>query len=404
MGERSGALDLDARHHGAGMSPEQLQHQVAELEAEVEHLAAELLRKDELLATLGHELRNPLGPIRAAVELWRHHGAALTDEQRQRTVEVVGRQADHLAHLVDDLLDVSRVSPGRIRLRRTALDLREILEQSHDAIRGKAQLHRVTFVLPPEPVRVHGDPVRLRQVFVNLLDNALKFTQRSRGITVRLAADAERALVTVTDEGVGIAPGRLAALFGPPAPPDSPEQPNGLGLALVRQLVELHRGSVSARSEGIGRGSEFTVSLPLAGKPGRPLRVPQSAVDASGAPIHLLVVDDNIDGARMLGHLLEVHGYRTSLAFDGAGAIEAFARLRPDAVLLDLGLPDIDGLEVARHIRLQWPGVHIIAVTGHGDEHVRSLVREAGFAAHLLKPVDIDALRRALDELGATRR
>jgi CheY-like chemotaxis protein len=168
----------------------------------------------------------------------------------------------------------------------------------------------------------------------------------------------------------------------------------------VRQLVELHRGSVSVRSGGIGRGSEFTVSLPLAGNSAPALH----DREAPAAPIHLLLVDDNVDGARMLGHLLEVHGYRISLAFDGAGAIEAFARLRPDAVLLDPGLPDIDGLEVARHMRLQWPGVHLIAVTGHGDEHVRSLVRETGFAAHVLKPVEIDALRRTLDKVGATRR
>lgn len=401
MGGPSGRADLDARGDGAGMSPEQLQGQLAELEAEIEDLRSELQRKDDLLATLGHEFRNPLGPIRAAVELWRHHGAALTDEQRQRTVEVVGRQADHLAHLVDDLLDVSRVNPGRIRLRRSALDLREILEQSHDAVRGKAQLHRLTISLPPEPVPIQGDAVRLRQVFVNLLDNAVKFTQRGRGVTVRVSADSERALVTVSDEGVGIDPARQAGIFGPPARPEHADQPHALGLASVRQLVELHRGSVSARSDGIGRGSEFTVSLPLAGKAAPSLHGREAA---PAAQIHLLLVDDNVDGARMLGHLLEVHGYRISLAFDGAGAIEAFGRLRPDAVLLDLGLPDIDGLEVARHMRLQWPGVHLIAVTGHGDEHVRSLVRETGFAAHLLKPVDIDALRRTLDKVGATRR
>jgi CheY-like chemotaxis protein/two-component sensor histidine kinase len=384
------------------MSSEHPQRLVAELEAEVEELRAELQRKDDLLATLGHEFRNPLGPIRAAVELWRHHGAALTDEQRQRTVEVVGRQADHLAHLVDDLLDVSRVNPGRIRLRRGALDLREILEQSHDAVRGKAQLHRLTISLPTEPIPVQGDAVRLRQVFVNLLDNAVKFTQRGRGITVRVTAGSEQAVVTVTDEGVGIDPARLHGIFGPPARPEDADQPHGLGLGLawVRQLVELHRGSVSVRSGGIGRGSEFTVSLPLAGNSAPALH----DREAPAAPIHLLLVDDNVDGARMLGHLLEVHGYRISLAFDGAGAIEAFARLRPDAVLLDPGLPDIDGLEVARHMRLQWPGVHLIAVTGHGDEHVRSLVRETGFAAHVLKPVEIDALRRTLDKVGATRR
>jgi two-component system, chemotaxis family, CheB/CheR fusion protein len=375
---------------------------VSEQAAETERLTADARRKDEFLAMLGHELRNPLAPIRAAVELWRHHAGVLTEEQRQWTVDVVSRQADHLAHLVDDLLDVSRLTHNKIRLRRAVIDLREIIEQSRDVLRAQAQLHQLELVLPSTPLRVDGDTVRLRQVLVNLLDNALKFTPRGGRIMVRAGIESGSAVVRIEDDGIGIAPELLDRVFGSFTQGDHPLAREagglGLGLTLVRRLVELHGGTVTVHSKGIGRGSEFTISLPLA-LGATTSTGPSPAALGGLAGLRLLVVDDNVDGAQMLGHLLDAHGHHSSLAFDGAGAIEMFDQLRPDAALLDLGLPDIDGLEVARHIRARFPAAHLIAITGYGDDRIRAKARESGFTDHLLKPVDLEALRRALDKV-----
>ncbi|MBC8071595.1 MAG: response regulator, partial [Deltaproteobacteria bacterium] len=375
-----------------------------ELAGEAERLVADARRKDEFLAMLGHELRNPLAPIRAAVELWRHHAGVLTDAQRDWTVDVVSRQADHLAHLVDDLLDVSRVTLNKVRLRREIVDLREIVEQARDVVRSQSQLHNIELALPSMPMRVDGDPVRLRQVLVNLLDNALKFTPRGGHIFVRAGIEAGSAVVRVRDDGIGISPDMIERVFGLFTQGEQPLARTsgglGLGLPLVRRLVELHGGTVTVHSQGIGRGSEFVISLPsVLGR----ITANLAAVDMleGMSKLRLLVVDDNVDGAQMLGHLLEAHGHHTTLAFDGAGAIEVFDELKPDAVLLDLGLPDIDGLEVARHMRATAPGVHLIAITGYGDDRIRSKVRDSGFADHLLKPVDLDALRRSLEKVVA---
>jgi PAS domain S-box-containing protein len=367
--------------------------------AQAEHLAAEARRKDEFLAMLGHELRNPLAPIRAAVELWRHNGGQLSEQQRQWTVDVVSRQADHLVHLVDDLLDVSRVTHGKIRLHRSEVDLRDVVEQAREVMRSQIQLHRLQLFLPPVPIRVDGDVVRLRQVAVNLLDNAIKFTPRGGAITIRVCSEGGQGRIIVRDEGVGIAPETIATVFGLFAQSEHSLTRAagglGLGLALVRRLVELHGGTATIRSEGLGHGTEVEVALPLV-VGSSPTRGSVVAPAPTVATLELLVVDDNVDGAQMVGKLLEAIGHRVELAFDGVSAMEAFEQRRPDAVLLDLGLPDIDGVEVGRHMKKSSPSAWLIALTGHGDDRVRAQVREAGFADHLLKPVELESLRRAL--------
>jgi CheY-like chemotaxis protein/two-component sensor histidine kinase len=352
---------------------------------------------------LGHELRNPIAPIRAAVDLWRAQGGQLSTEQRSRSVEVVARQADHLTRLVDELLDVSRVTHGKIELRRETLDLRETIEQSRDALREHSRDHVVELDVPERAVMIDGDPVRLRQVFVNLLDNAVKFTKKGGRIAVQLTSDDSIATVHVRDDGVGIAPDQIERVFtafaqGEARPLARAKGGLGLGLALVRRLVELHGGSVAAQSDGVGHGADLIVRMPIAAH-ARPARVVDSVRESAPAEaLGLLVVEDNEDGAEMLEELLRAMGHRPSVALDGAAALAAIANARFDAVLLDLGLPDMDGLEVARQMRAHSPGTTLIAITGHGDRATRARVIEDGFAAHLLKPVDAATLRQTLAE------
>jgi PAS domain S-box-containing protein len=370
--------------------------------SEVAELDDEAKRKDEFLAMLAHELRNPLAPVRAAVEVWRQHGDRLTEQERSWTLEVVRRQADHLAYLLDDLLDVSGASRGKITLRRSPVDLREIAAQAHDAVRAAAQMHRVTISSPGHPVLVDADPTRLRQVVVNLLDNALKYTPRGGNVWLRIASDPRDGVLVVRDDGVGIAPDMLEALFGMFHQGGDglggAQGGLGLGLALVRRLVELHGGTVAAHSEGDGRGSEFVVRLPRLADEHQLART--SDEQRTELPtLHMLVADDNVDAAEMLAMLLVADGHRTTLAFDGIAAIEAFERTRPDVVLLDLGLPDIDGFQVAAHLRKLAPNIPVVAITGHGSEDIRARTREGGFAAHVVKPVDVQSLRRTLVEI-----
>jgi len=393
------ALECDARGKVVAHRFILLDVSTEERAREAERLAEEGQRKDEFLAMLAHELRNPLAPIRAAVELWRHHADSLTLEQSRWSVEVVSRQADHLAHLVDDLLDVSRVSHGKIRLRPSKTDLREVLEQAHDALRAASLLHKLTFELPPNPVWVEGDATRLRQVVVNLVDNAIKYTPKGRAIAVRVRAEGEDAVLEVGDEGVGLQAEQLESIFGLFAQGHSTLTHSqgglGLGLTLVRRLVELHGGTVRARSEGLGKGSTFVVRLPRVEGPSATMQTGAARNTTPGGR-RILVVDDNVDAAEMLATLLEAEGHEPALAYDGAGAMEMFEKIRPEVVLLDLGLPDVEGLDVARHLRARSSDVLLVAVTGYGDETMRARSRESGFDHHLLKPVDLDVLRGLL--------
>jgi signal transduction histidine kinase len=362
---------------------------------DAERLAQEARHKDNFLATLAHELRNPLAPIRAAVTLWREHGGELTDDRRRWSVDVVARQVEHLSHLVDEILDVSRVTHGKIRLRRSVLDLRDVVDQAHEAVKASAQRHELRVEHEDAPLFVDGDTTRLRQILVNIVENALRYTPAGAGIVVRTRREANDCIVEVCDEGVGIAPGDLEAVFDLFHQNESATGLGaaglGLGLALVRKLVDLHGGTVSARSEGLGHGATFLVRLPRVEAPHTERAPSESQLMRLGAR-KLLVVDDNVDGAQMLATFLEAEGHHATIVYDGMGAMESFETVRPDVVLLDLGLPDVDGLEVGRHLRARSSKVVLVAVTGYGDESTRARTRESGFDHHLLKPIDFDKL------------
>lgn len=373
---------------------------VEERAEQAERLTLESRNKDEFLAMLAHELRNPLAPIRAVVELWRNHPGD-TRVDMKRGAEIIDRQVNHLAHLVDDLLDVSRVSLGKIRLRRKSLDVRDAVRHAIDAVQAAAQRHAVRVEVPEEPMWVDADPTRLRQIVTNLLDNAIKYTPSDGHILVSAATEGAEAVVRVRDSGVGLPPDMLESVFelftqGERTLARS-QGGLGLGLTLVRRLVELHGGNVSASSDGVGHGSTFVVRLPL-------VECPRGSAAASESQVRrlrgrrVLVVDDNVDAAELLAAILGAEGHDVALAYDGMGAMETFERTHPDIVLLDLGLPDIDGLELARHFHVRNRGVLLVAVTGYGDDGMRARSREAGFHHHLLKPVDFDVLRQILIE------
>jgi len=354
-------------------------------------------RKDEFLATLAHELRNPLAPISNAVHLLRRPDGRRTAD---RMVEMVGRQVRQIVRLVDDLMDVSRITQGKLELRREPLSLAEILsmaiETSMPAIEGGR--HELTVSLPEQTLILEADKVRLTQAFGNMLNNAAKYTDRGGHIWVSAWAEGNQVVVSVRDTGIGIPPAQLPHVFEmfSQAHRDSARGQAGLGIGLtmVRSLVELHGGSVEARSEGSGRGSEFLVRLPLAGT-ASPSEAHHEA--AEGPPLggrRVLVVDDNGDAAESLALLLHSAGAGVRTARDGPSGLMAAAEFAPHAVLLDLGMPGMDGLEVARRLRadLRRAGLSIVALTGWGQQEDRRRTREAGFDHHLTKPVDVDQL------------
>jgi PAS domain S-box-containing protein len=359
-------------------------------------------RKDEFLATLAHELRNPLAPISNAVHLLRHpEGRRRAD----RIVEMVGRQVRQIVRLVDDLMEVSRITRGKIELERKPLLLADVVnaavETSQPAI-DQAR-HRLSVVLPAEPLMVDGDKVRLTQVFTNLINNAAKYTDRGGDIGVEVRRDGDWAVVTVRDNGVGIGPEQLPHVFEMfvqgQGGAGRGQGGLGIGLTMVRNLVDMHGGQVQAWSAGPGKGSEFTVRLPLLAPADDAPLVPQASGEA--APLagkRILVVDDNRDAADSLCMLLGSMGAQVSTAYDGLAGIAALERGQLDAVLLDIGMPGMDGHEVARRIRgdPRFAGLCLIALTGWGQQADRELSRASGFDEHLTKPVDLDALEALL--------
>jgi PAS domain S-box-containing protein len=356
-------------------------------------------RKDEFLAMLGHELRNPLAPIRTAVEILR---MAKPDGPEYRLArEVIERQVRHMARLVDDLLDVSRISRGKIRLEKRRVALAVVLASAVEAARPRidARGHELTMCLPPEAVWLEADAVRLAQVFANLLNNAAKYTEEGGRIRLTAERDGADVVVRVRDSGIGITPEMLPRVFELFTQADRAlgrsEGGLGVGLALVRNLVEMHGGSVKAHSEGAGKGSEFVVRLPvlrLTNTEGGGQCVAREG--ATGPPRRVLVVDDNLDAAETLAELLALSGHDVRTAHDGPAALEAAGRFRPEVVLLDIGLPGMDGCEVARRLRGQEGATRALlaALTGYGQEEDRLRSREAGFDTHLVKPVDPKAL------------
>jgi PAS domain S-box-containing protein len=364
-------------------------------------------RKDEFLATLAHELRNPLAPVRNAVELLRLSADDPASLQKAR--QIMERQLGQMVRLVDDLSDISRISRGKLRLRKETVELATTVQSALEETRPLIEAcgHQLTISLPPGPVYLDADPSRLTQVFSNLLNNAAKYT--NKGGRIWLSADAvnREVRVSVRDTGIGFAPERLPELFkmfsqGDPGLERS-QGGLGIGLALVRGLVELHGGAIEAHSDGVGLGSEFVIRLPvLKGLVQRAPRAEPGDVEeplpASPSKCRILVVDDNVDSATSLAMILRRMGHDTQTAFDGLEAVQAAAAFQPQVVLLDIGLPKMNGYEAARRIRQQrWEQkLAIIALTGWGQEKDKQMALDAGFDHHLTKPVEPVALERLL--------
>ena len=379
-----------------------------------EELRESSQRKSEFLAMLAHELRNPLAPIRSALEIISHAGG---DAATQRAaVETMQRQVAHMVRMVDDLLDVSRVERGTIELRRRRVDLADVVRQAAELAQPLCDRlqHRFTVTLPAQPVHVDADPTRLAQVLGNLLNNACKFTPTPGGrVELTLGREAAQAVIRVRDNGVGIAADQMARIFEMFVQVDSSLERSasglGIGLTLVRTLVELHGGTVQAASDGVGRGSEFVIRLPALAAtsesgPGAP--EPVLGECAASVPRRILVVDDNRDATESLALLLQLEGHVTRAAYDGLEALEVARSFDPEIVLLDIGLPGLNGYEVAHCLRQQPGGdrLLLVALTGWGQDDDRVRTRAAGFDEHLVKPVDPALLARVLDRGGGCAR
>ncbi len=356
-------------------------------------------RKNEFLATLAHELRNPLAPLRNSLEVVRLGGDSPATFREAR--EVMDRQVVQMTRLVEDLLDVSRIAQGKLVLRKGPLDLRPILEQAvqMNAPLAEARKHRLSVDLPAEPLWVEADQARLIQVFVNLLNNAAKFTPEAGQLTLSADREGEEAVVRVKDDGTGIAAEMLPHVFELFTQIDVGEERSqgglGIGLTLVRRLVELHGGTIAATSPGPGLGSEFVVRLPTAKAP------QETGPAATGGQVflarHILIVEDNRDGRESLALLLGMLGHRVDVAEDGPRGLDAALALRPEVALIDIGLPKLDGYEVASRVRAGLgEGVLLVALTGHGQPEDRQRAVAAGFDAHLVKPVELEELQRLL--------
>jgi len=389
-------------------SNERLQATITERRRAEEALREAGRQKDEFLAMLAHELRNPLAPIRNAVEVLQR--LEIEEPRLDWGRAVIDRQVGQLTRLVDDLLDVSRLARGQISLQKKPLELTTIVERALETSRPVIEAHRhhLSVALPSEPVCLEGDLTRLAQALGNLLNNAAKYTQEGGriGLTVERAED--HVVLRVRDSGVGIPPETLPYVFdlftqGDRAL-DRAQGGLGIGLALVKKLVELHGGRVEASSPGRGQGSEFTLRLPTrSGPPALAAAPAEPAAPATpAARLRVLVVDDNADSAESMAMLLDLQGYETRSALDGPAALEAAQVFRPELILLDIGLPGMDGYEVARRLRTQphMDETVLVAMTGYGHERDRLQAKAAGFNHHLVKPVDPEALQRVLASLG----
>ena len=365
-------------------------------------------RKDEFLAMLAHELRNPLAPVVNMLEVLKRSGSK--SDLIQPALSTMERQLRHMTRMIDDLLDASRISQGKISLRREIVDIASLLRQVVDASRivYEAAQQKVSVTLPAGPLCVHADAVRLAQVFGNLLQNASKFSRPEGRILVVAEQQGGEVVITIKDSGIGIPSDMLPRIFDLFMQGDqSLERAHGglgIGLTLVRQLVEMHEGSVQASSEGVDRGSEFVVRLPALietreARPTKPTNIEPTSVTSR----RILVVDDNRDSATSLALLLRLDGNETHVAFDGEEAVEAATSFRPDVILMDIGLPKLNGFEAAGKIRTQPSGkaIVLVALTGWGQPEDRQKTADAGFDAHLVKPVDYEQLTKLLASFAA---
>jgi signal transduction histidine kinase/ActR/RegA family two-component response regulator len=378
-----------------------------------DELRAANRQKDQFLAMLAHELRNPLAPIMTAAQLLKL--GRLDAKSAANASEIIVRQAEHMTDLVNDLLDVSRVTRGLVTLEKEELDLNAIVAAAVEQVRPliDARRHALTIQLSGQPARVIGDRTRLVQVISNILNNAAKYTAPGGGIVLTVAVDRDRVTVAVRDNGVGISPEVLPYIFDlftqAERTPDRSQGGLGIGLALVKSLVALHGGSVHARSDGLGQGSEFSICLPGVGQlpaaaPDPAAEIPAQTVPDNGS-LRVLVVDDNADAAQMLAALLEVQGHAVSVEYDGRGALARARSEHPDVLLLDIGLPDMDGYELARRLRAQPEnaGATLVALTGYGQSQDRQEARQAGFDHYLVKPADLNEVNDVLAQAEARR-
>lgn len=384
-----------------------------ELHERTERLAEADRRKDEFLALLGHELRNPLSPLRNGLDVLEMHDpsdVALT----QKIHSMMARQVDQLVHLVDDLLDVSRVSRGLLKLRCERVELGEIAERAVETMRVmiEERRHALTVQLPDEPVWLEADPVRLEQILCNLLTNATRYTEPGGHIQLIAAREEGWASIRVADTGIGIRPEMMSRIFElftqADRVTDSVHEGLGLGLTLVKSLTDMHGGKIDVYSEGLGTGSEFIVRLPAIAKANAPSVEPDLPTDDSGnGQLRVLVVDDNLDAARSLAMLLRIAGHDVQTAHDGPQALELAPQHQPDLVFLDIGLPHgMNGYEVAQHLRKESFNGRplLVALTGFGQESDRRRAKEAGFDAHLVKPAKVEAVREMLARAAHQRR
>ena len=364
-------------------------------------------RKDEFLATLAHELRNPLAPISNSLQIM--HLAKDDAAAVERARIVMERQLKQMVRLVDDLLDVSRINQGKLELRLERIDLASLMRHAVESSRPviDAGGHEILIMVPPEPVFVDADVIRLGQVFANLLNNAAKYSERGGRIRMSAESRGDEVVVCVADSGVGIPIDMLPNIFDIFMQVDRSLEKSqgglGIGLTLVRRLVEMHGGSVEAHSEGLGRGSEFVVSLPTASAAVSAVEPPsgQAAPLQPPARRRILVADDNVDSATSLTMILEIMGNEVRTAYNGMEALDVAAAFRPDLILLDIGMPDLNGYEACRRIREEpWgKATVLIALTGWGQDEDKRLSQEAGFNHHMVKPVDLAHLEKLLAEL-----
>ncbi|MGE5528370.1 MAG: ATP-binding protein [Patescibacteria group bacterium] len=383
---------------------EEMQAQTEELNSTYQELREADRHKNEFMAVLSHELRNPLASIHNSLHILDR--AVPGGEQAKRAMAVIDRQVEQLAHLVDDLLDVTRINQNKIKLQRKRIELCDLVRRALDDHRALFEKHGVLLSseLPPSPLFVNADTARLAQVIGNLLQNAVKFTPREGCVTVSVARDpGGRAVVRVADTGVGISPEVLPRLFQPFMQADTTLDRSrgglGLGLALSRGLVELHGGEISARSEGIGKGAEFTVSLPLDQPPPEEPGEPQKEI--TRCIRRVLIIEDNVDLAESLRELLELDGHEVAIAYSGPEGLALAREFQPEILLCDIGLPGMDGYEVARafHADEALKGVYLVALTGYAQPEDLQRAAGAGFDRHLAKPPDLGELERMLAEV-----
>jgi len=400
-------FELASQRNELKASQRLLQSANQQLAKRIEELAQADRNKDEFLAMLAHELRNPLAPLRNAGEILQMEKS--TGEDRAQAVQIIDRQTENMSRMLDDLLDVSRITEGKIELRKQVVSLHDLLTSAAQLVgpQARAQGQTLTLSLPEQPVMLDADSTRLDQVFGNLLGNAIKYSGAGRNIWVsaRLTGDSTdtpEVVISVRDDGAGIEPTLLPRIFDlfvqATRALDRRHGGLGIGLTLVNRLVKLHGGHVEARSDGPGHGSEFLVHLPVMRD--APVQTVQPSSDTPSGSRRILIVDDNEDAARSLATLHKRHGHVTETAFTGPAAIVAAAEFLPEVVLLDIGLPGIDGYEVARQLRAvpHLSHVRLIAMSGYGSEKDRERAQQAGFDEYLVKPLDLAKLRALLQD------